>query len=170
MIGNMTVARLLACITSEKPAPGAGAAGAIALALGVACARKALRITSQHHLDESLVRTVEARLATLSTHVLELGDQDAERFGALIAAMQLAHDDAWETEARDQAKDNARRALRSNTAKLVATCGEAEAQLNSIADHVSEIMIGDIAAARALIGAARTIHAANLAESDSDEK
>lgn len=166
-LNSMTVTDLLAAISSNEPAPGAGAAGAVALALGLACARKAIRITGQHHPSDRLLLAVEARLAALSEDTLELGRQDAECFAELMAAMQLPHDCAHEVEARDRAMKQSNQALRANTANLIATCDEAQAKLHSITDHVTDAMAGDVAAARALIGAARAIHAANLAESDS---
>ncbi|TVV76841.1 cyclodeaminase/cyclohydrolase family protein [Sphingomonas solaris] len=165
-IDHMDLPALLAAIASTEPAPGAGAAGAVALALGVACARKALRISARHHPADASLRAADTHLVTLGEEALAQGQGDARDFTALLEAMRLPHHDAAGHAARTAAIDRATAALRDTTERLVGLCDAATLRLEGVAARAEGIVTGDVDAARALIAAARAIHAANLAELD----
>lgn len=159
-LGDRTITGFLAAIASIEPAPGAGAAGAVALALGLACARKAIAITLKHHPDEPALAGLAGHLAGLADQALAGGEADARCFKAYIAALQLPHDDPARTEAeRDALTD-----LVAVGENLIAIGDGARAKLLAAKSDIAPSMINDIAAALALIAAARTIHTACVGE------
>lgn len=163
-IAASDLAELVDAIASTAAAPGSGAAGAIALALGVACARKALRLTLAHHPDEPGLAEADARLEAIAVAALAGAQEDARSFAAFIAAMRLPHGTDAEQSARTAATLASAAALVSLAERLVALGAEALALLEATRAAIDGTMRGDVIAARALIAAAATIQRANAAE------
>lgn len=159
-----SVADLVAGISSTEPAPGSGAAGAIALALGVACARKALRLTLVHHPDDRGAAAADERLAAIAGDALVGAQEDARAFAAFIAAMQLPHGHDAERAARTATMTACAAALVALAERLLALGAEAARLLDAAAAAVDDTMRGDVTAARALIDAAAAIQRANAGE------
>lgn len=161
-IGAQALEALLAGIASTEPAPGSGAAGAVALALGVACARKAVRLSLMHQPDEHLANA-DARLATIGQLALEGADADARWFAALIAAMQMPKDDR-EDEKRSSAIKEAARPLVALAEHLVQLSAEVERIVSELKPKIDAEMAGDLTAAAALTQAAAEIQKSNASE------
>ena len=151
----------MAGIASETPAPGAGSAAAVALALGLACARKAIIFTVKHHPDEPALVALDTHLAGLVDQAIAGGEADMRCFTAYIAAVVRPKDDPG----RRQAEQDALSDLVAVDENLVAIGDEARRKLLEVKTDIYPTMINDIAAALALIAAARSIHAACAAES-----
>jgi hypothetical protein len=147
-IGDLRVKDLIASIDSDRVAPGAGAAGAVTLALAAACAGKAIAISLKHHPAEIALQRALECCTEIARHALADADRDAEAFKSFIRARNAAA-----------------------AARLVDT-GEELARwidaLSAVIDGVEAQIVpgvaGDIAAARALARAARSIQARNEAE------
>lgn len=162
-IGAQSLEALLAGIASTEPAPGSGAAGAVALALGVACARKAIRLSLTHHPDDRLV-SADARLSMIGKAALAGADEDARCFAALIAAMQMPKDCDVENEARSTAIRQAAAPLVALAERLVDMSAEIEQIASEIKSAVASEMMGDLIAAAALSRAAGEIQSSNANE------
>ena len=160
-IANTRIGSFLGGIASTEPAPGAGSAAAVVLALGLACARKAVAMTLRHHPDTADLIGLGAHLEGLGEQALAGGDADMRCFTAYIEAMQRPKEDA----ARAPAEQDALADLVAVGENLVAIGDEARAKLLEVKTDIYPTMINDIAAALALIAAARGIHGSCVAES-----
>jgi hypothetical protein len=152
-IARMRVEDLIAAISGKGLAPGAGAAGAVTLALAVACAAKAASITLKHHPeDPDLTRSLDT-LGRLAGFALEGADQDAEAFSTFIkehtlgAVTDLLH-------------------VGDRTLHLIDVLS---ITVDSLDARVDASMTGDLAAARALMAAARTISVSNSAQAEAEK-
>jgi len=153
-LADQAVGALLAAIGSTAPAPGAGAAAGAVLAIGLACARKAIAMTLRHHPDAARLDDLNRRLAGLVEQALAGGDADAATFTALI---DVPHGAA-------EAHRDTLEALAAVDENLVAIADEAQALVLGVRAAIHPSMSGDIAAALGLIATARSIHAACVAE------
>ena len=160
-IASLTLADFLAGIASEAPAPGAGSAAAVALALGLACACKAIALTLKHHPDAHELIRLGDHLSGLTEQAIAGGEADMRCFSAYIAAMALPKGEAG----RDPAMQDALVDLVAVGENLVAIGDEARRKLLEVKTDIYKTMINDVAAALALIAAARSIHTACVAES-----
>jgi len=146
-IADLRVGDLIQRIAADSVAPGAGAAGAVALALAAACAGKAVSMSFKHTADAHL-GTAAARLETLASEALAGADADARTFLEWMRDKSAA--------ARDQLIESEERLARLIEA-LSATVRDVER-------YVQPNMLGDLAAARALAQAAKTIQVTNEQE------
>jgi hypothetical protein len=149
---GLTIAAFLEGVASTEPAPGAGSAGGVALAMGIACARKAIAVTLRHHPDQERLTGLGTRLAGLSDQALAGADADATAFRAYIHAAPEEHAGLLDT-------------LIAVDECLIAVGDEARSLLIAVQTDIYPSMAGDVAAGLALIAAARTILAACVAES-----
>jgi formiminotetrahydrofolate cyclodeaminase len=152
-MANLRISEFVESISSDKISPGAGAAGAVALALGTACAQKAVSISLKHSpLDPRLAMAL-ADLEKVRSFALQEADADSQAFADFI-----------------------RHKSASGATELVET-GEAmahliDALLTIIADvepHVRPSMKGDLIAAKSLAAAAQTIQSTNEAEAKDEQ-
>lgn len=146
-VQDQSLRELLTAIASREPAPGAGAAAGIALALGLVCARKAAAIMLKHGSEFEGLDGNDARLAELAEAALEAAERDAETFSAA-----LAHE------------PGAERALVSEGEAFLELIEEARTTVARVSGRIGANVQGDVLAAQALIGAAETIARSNLAE------
>lgn len=146
-IGAMPIEALVAKLGSDGMTPGSGAAGALALALGAACASKAIAITAKHRPLSPALAEAARSIAQLQGAALRGADEDAEHFRSY-----LQHRNA---ETADE--------LRQSDRTLRELCVSLKEIIDSISGEVHEIVAGDISAARALSDAASAIHLRNEA-------
>jgi len=149
-ISEYTVERLLAATRDTQPAPGAGSAGAVALALAASCAGKAANITLKHHPEDESVRAAAQRFEQLSQEALSAGEEDAEAFEQYI------------TEGHEAGRAPLVRAS-SHVESLIERL---EQTIRAIESRIDPVMAGDFIAARALAQAARLIQIRNRSEID----
>jgi formiminotetrahydrofolate cyclodeaminase len=138
----------LAALGSGKVSPGSGAAGGVALALGAACAAKAVAITLHHHPGDAVLIEKRAKLLALANDALRDADRESRNFADLI------HDQDAAAARRVVAVDEELIDLAAATLSIVE-------ELQSL---VKPSVAGDLVAARALVEAARRIQSSNLSE------
>lgn len=160
-LADQQIAAFLADIASTEPAPGAGSAAGVALALGLACARKAIVLTLRHHPDASALAAFGTHLDGLSDQAIAGAEADMRCFTAYIEAVRRPKDDPERASGeRDALAD-----LVAVGENLIAIGDEARRKLLEVKADVYPATINDVAAALALIAAARAVHAACVAES-----
>jgi hypothetical protein len=147
-IADLRVDELVSRIAGNHISPGAGAAGAVALALAAACAAKAVSISLRHRADDIELQQALAIFTDISRRALNDAERDAEAFEVYIHAKDAP------TAARLVCEGE-------NLAHLIA---ELLARIGDIEARIASSMAGDVAAARALAVAARTIQERNEAE------
>ena len=147
-IADCRVRDLLTAISSAQVAPGAGAAGAVALGLAAACFGKALTISLKHRADDRELQPASDTCSQIAHLALMDADRDAAEFARFI---------------HSQSPQDAARLADTGRA-LVALADTLETLVNRLDENIAANMTGDVVATRALIAAARTIHAHN--ESD----
>ena len=147
-IANCRVEDLLAAIASAHVSPGAGAAGAVALGLAAACLGKALTISLKHRAEDLELRQASDTCAQIARLALMDAERDAVEFARFI---------------HSHSSEDANRLMDTGKA-VIALANALETLVNRVETRVAANMRGDLVAARALIGAAHTIHAHN--ESD----
>jgi formiminotetrahydrofolate cyclodeaminase len=160
-VGAETIGDFIASIASTGPAPGAGSAAAVGLALGIACARKAMAMTLQHHPETPRLGEIEAHFGGLSETALAGAEADMKCFTAYIEACRLPHDDPARPAAERAALEN----LVAVSENIVAQGKEASRMIGEIRASIIPTMANDIAAALSLIEAARAIHVSCTNES-----
>ena len=159
-----TLSGFLDDVASTQPSPGSGAAGAMALAIGIACARKAVRITAGHHPAEDLFARADERLEAISRAACHGAERDACHFAQMIAAVQRAHDDEADQIARAGLIRASAVELVEVGRDLIAFGDEARQILLEIRDRLDPVMSNDVNAALSLIEANRRIQSDNVAE------
>jgi formiminotetrahydrofolate cyclodeaminase len=144
---NLAVHDVLEAIGSARPSSGAGIAAALALAVGTACALKAVNVSLKHAEDEQLEQS-GARLLAHRDRALELARIDAELYRRYLK----------EGETRDAAK------LVRTAEDFQSLATDIAAELDAVRDRVRSSMAADVAAARLLHSAAVEIEALILRE------
>jgi len=147
-LGDLSVRALIAAISSERPSPGAGAAGAIVLALAAACAGKAATIALKHRPEDAELQRAVESFAQIALRALLAGDADAAAFERFLHDKQQSQ--AWQLILTDET--------------LVQLSNELIAAANAIESRTEWTLAGDFAAARLLAQASRMIHERNIAE------
>jgi hypothetical protein len=150
-ISDWRVKDLIASIDSDQVAPGAGAAGAVTLALAAACAGKAISISLKHHPAKTALQDALACCTEIARHALAGADRDAEAFKNFIRARSAA----------------AAARLVDAGEELAHWIDALSAVIDSVEAQIVPGVAGDIAAARALAAAARSIQARNEADAQS---
>ena len=153
-MADLRISEFVESVSSDKISPGGGAAGAVALALGAACAQKAVSISLKHSPHDPRLAMALADLAKVRSFALQDADADSQAFADFIQHKSV-----------------------SAAAELVET-GEAmshliEALLTIITDvepYVRPSMRGDLIAAKSLAAAARTIQSTNGAEAKDEQR
>src|SRR5207237_1266611 len=93
-------------IAAKTPTPGGGSAAALAGALGAALATMAARFTlgkAKYAEVEPRMRAIEEEGLRLKTRLLELVEEDALSYDAVLAAMRLPRGTDAEKAAREAA-------------------------------------------------------------------
>lgn len=139
---------MLDAIGSAKPSSGAGIAAGVALALGIACAQKAVAITLKHDDDATLTAAAE-RLCTLRERALEQARLDAALFESYLRN-KAPHDVARLVTTAEEFQQLVKEVLR---------------ELGGLDGKCKASVVGDLTAAEALCEAATTIEAHILRDS-----
>lgn len=155
MLAHSTFEDLLESIASDAISPGSGTAAASALALGIACLRKAVAISARHDPNDPRWPDADARLCGLLDQALLAADADAIGFPRLVANRS-------ETEKFEAAEDLV--ALADRFAWL---CKQLSAEAKALSPHAHPSMKNDILAAERLTDAAAAIATANRDENRS---
>ena len=141
IIAKSSVKDLIAHISSGDVSPGAGSAGAVALALAAACAAKAVSVTLKHVPHELRLHSSLACFTEVARLALVDADRDSDAFEAFIRSRSLGRVARLVCEGE-------------RVAHLIAALGCA---IDEIEPLIRMSVIGDLVAARALLGAARQI-------------
>lgn len=167
---EQTVGHWLDELASSAPAPGGGAAGALSAATAAAlvemvCSLSVGRPAAAEH--EEALRTAHARATALRARALELAEEDAAVFTAVIAAYKLPKDDdaakAARTAAIQAALGDAARVPLATAAVAAEVVGLAGAILAGANPNVVSDVAVAAAAARAAIDASVVNVEVNLA-------
>jgi formiminotetrahydrofolate cyclodeaminase len=160
---ELTVAEFCEQVASTEPAPGGGAVGAAALAMGVACARKALAITLRRSPDAELT-AADLRLAEIVREALDAGDRDSRWFAELMGAYRKPKDSP--AEARDRSAEIKACAgeLVHVGEQLTALGQEAAGIVERLRPRLAAALANDVAACLSLVEANRSVQADNLAD------
>lgn len=145
---NYRLEDFLRDLSSDDRLPGSGAAAAIALALAAACAAKAAAITLKHAPDDSQLRQAHTRLLSYIDAAIAGSDEDMERFTRFLHLRSA----------------EAARGVVATDQKILALIHEVTDSLEPLDEQVQRSVSGDLAAARALIQAARSIEVENISE------
>ena len=147
-IRRSTVAQFLAAVAADQPAPGAGAAAGVVLALGAACACKALRISGRRGEDGDLAAAAD-RAEKLASRAIAVAQGDCDDFPVILKAPQ-------DGRALHRLQEDGEAALRVSR--------ELRTILEAYAESVAPDLTGDFAAALHLLDAAERIIARNLTQ------
>jgi formiminotetrahydrofolate cyclodeaminase len=145
---NYRLEDFLRDLSSEDRLPGSGAAGAVALALAAACAAKAAAITLKHAPNDSRLRRAHEKLLSYIDAAIAGSDEDMQRFARFLHLRTA----------------EATRGVIAADQKLLALISALTESLQSLDEQVRRSVSGDLAAARALTQAARTIELENISE------
>jgi len=153
MFKHRVFEELLEAMASDAMSPGSGAAAASALALGIACLRKAVAVSAKHDPDNADLHEAAARLCGLSERAFAAADAD------VIGFPRLASGQRSKEERAESADDLA--ALGERVSEL---CAQLVSEADMIAPHIRPAMANDLLAAWRLGEAAAAIAQANGAE------
>ena len=137
-LADLSVRDLIAGLASKAPAPGGGSAAALAGAMGAALVEMVGQLTSGRlglEEDEVALREIFAAATALRTELLELAEQDASAYEAVIAARRLP---------RETGDERADRATRVTSATRDATriplrVAEAAAEVLRLAGRIAPL-------------------------------
>jgi Formiminotransferase-cyclodeaminase len=135
-------------LSSPQGLFGSGSAAGVALALAAACAAKAAALTLKHRPDDLRLRSAHDNLLRQIDAATAGAEQDARRFA------QFLH---------NRSSDSVQHVIAVDE-KLLNIVDDVTAILESIEPYVQQSVAGDLVAARALAGAARTIQVENISE------
>jgi len=167
-LARLEFTQLLARIAAPAPAPGGGATGALAVALGIACGTKAIHVSLKHHVESApenaQLRDAAESLQAVSTAVLALADADGIAFERLLEAYKLPKTTPQEQQARRSAiADAAGQAAQVGQA-INEHAQRATHLLDTVQDAIHANILSDFAAAQKLFAANQSIQQQNIAE------
>ena len=149
MLARTPFEDVLEDIASGTLSSGAGTAAASALALGIACLRKAVAVSARHAPDDATLQEADARLCGLLDRALAAGRADAIGFPRL-GGKRPPEDKA------DAADD-----LVALADRFTWLCAQVMAEAERLTPVIRDTMANDLLAARRLADAAATIAQAN---------
>jgi Formiminotransferase-cyclodeaminase len=153
-LADLRISELVELISSNKISPGAGVAGAVALALGAACAAKAVSISLKHSPQDASLAIALSGLEKIRGFALQGADTDSQAFADFV---------------RHKSAIGATELVEAGEAMahlIDALC----AIIRDVEPHVTSMMTGDLIAAKSLAAAARTIQSANEAEAKDEQR
>lgn len=153
MFKHRVFEELLEEMASDAMSPGSGAAAASALALGIACLRKAVAISAKHDPDNADLHEAATRLCGLSDRAMAAADADVIGFPRLASGQRSK-------EERAQSADD----LAALGERVTQLCAQLSDEADMIDAHIRPAMANDVLAARHLGAAAAAIAKANRAE------
>jgi methenyltetrahydrofolate cyclohydrolase len=145
----------LEALASSAPAPGGGGAAALQVAMGAALVEMVCNLTvgrPAHAEHEDAVRAILAEAGELRANGLELADEDAKAFEAVIAAYRMPKKTEPDATARSEAIESGL----IDAAEVARSCAAAAGRVIELAEQIVPIgnpnVISDAAAGA---GAAR---------------
>lgn len=157
-------------LAAREPVPGGGGASAYVGALGTALCTMVCRFTEGKPVyaahDESIRHTIAAT-DRIRHELLALTDEDARAYAAVSAAYAIDRDDPRRADAIEVALHEA--ALPPY--RIMVACARSLALLEELGDHVSRLLISDVACGAqlcraALMSASLTLYANTTAMVD----
>jgi len=161
----MTVAELLAAISSAAPTPGGGTAAAIAGAMGTSLLVMVAGLEkSKSNTDDEKAALAKARAAIdpISSRLTELADRDTAAFNAVMAAYRLPKATDDEKAARSRAIQNAMRGATVVPLDTLRAAAQAIDHGRIVADYGNRSAASDAGVAIGLLKAAADGAAANV--------
>jgi methenyltetrahydrofolate cyclohydrolase len=147
----------LEALASAAPAPGGGGAAALQVAMGAALVEMVCNLTTgrpAYAEHEEAVKAILAEAGELRANGLELVDEDAEAFEAVIAAYRLSKDTEADAAARREAIESAS----LDAAEVARSCAASAARVIELAEQIVPVgnpnVISDAAAGAAAARAA----------------
>jgi methenyltetrahydrofolate cyclohydrolase len=163
-LASSNLTQVLDQIASSTPSPGSGAAGALAVALGIACGTKAVRVSAKHQPQSTALPEAAQALQTLCAAVLELADADGTAYQQLLAAYRLP-------KATPEAQQVRRESIAAAAARaadvgeaIIDRARRAAAILAAVKDQIHTNVASDFNAAQPLFAANQAIQQNNIDE------
>jgi formiminotetrahydrofolate cyclodeaminase len=146
-VSGLDLKSFIRALGEDTPAPGAGAAGGVALGMAAACAAKAFAISARRLDGDAELSQAAEKAREIALMALGGADWDAQDYPALLKADNKAA---------------AKQTLEQDGEAQLFLGKALEALLQSEEERVIPMLDGDLAAARALLAAFRTIGRGNL--------
>jgi methenyltetrahydrofolate cyclohydrolase len=162
---EMTVAQLLAALSSPDPTPGGGTAAALAGAMGTSLLVMVAGLAkSKTNTDEEKAALASARAAIepLTARLTRLADADTDAFNAVMAAYRLPKASDGEKTVRSAAIQQALRAATEVPLDTLRACAEALGHSQPVAAFGNPSAASDVGVAIGLLKAAAAGAAANV--------
>ncbi len=158
-------AEFVASLAARTPAPGGGAAGGVAAAMGNALLLMVVRFSrgkkSTLSRDAELAAT-EQRLVALQAQILTLAERDSQSFAPVAAAYQMPNATPAEKAARQAAIDQGLVGAMVVPQETLRLAQAALAAVLPVADCAGKSIVSDLAAGAELLRAAAEIAYLNL--------
>jgi hypothetical protein len=148
-LSDLTLDQFVDAVGQDRPAPGCGGAAAVSLALGAACARKALVISARRKGGAPRLIEAAERCRVISVAAMAEVQRDADNFQALLRERPRTQRPAL--------------VLEGDAEVLLALAAELRVLLGRHASAIHRDLAADAAAALALAEAFERIQSLNLA-------
>jgi formiminotetrahydrofolate cyclodeaminase len=152
-VDETSIGGWLEALASSAPAPGGGAAGALEAAVGAALIEMSASLTigkAAYAEHEAELVAARDRATALRAEALELVDEDAKAFSAVMDAYRLPRDEA----AREQRIQEALVVAADVPTRTARNAGETVGLAEQIAPHTNVNVVSDVAVAAASARAA----------------
>jgi formiminotetrahydrofolate cyclodeaminase len=162
---NMSVAQLMAALSSPEPTPGGGTAAAIAGAMGASLLVMVTGLAkSRTNTDDEKTALAGARAAIepAIARLTQLADEDTTAFNAVMAAFKLPKATDEEKAARSAAIQSALRGATDTPLQTVRVCVDALHHGGVVGEHGNRSAASDAGVAIGLLKAAADGAAANV--------
>ena len=153
-LADLRISELVELISSNRISPGAGVAGAVTLALGAACAAKAVSISLKHSPHDACLSIALSGLEKVRDFALQGADTDSQAFADFV---------------RHKSAIGATELVEAGEA-MAHLIDELCAIIRDVEPQIIPTMTGDLIAAKSLAAAARTIQSANEAEAKDEQR
>lgn len=161
----MTVAQLLAALSSPEPTPGGGSAAAVAGAMGasllVMVTGLAKSNTNADH-EKTALSKARGALEPIVSNLMQLADADTAAFNAVMAAYKRPKATDDEKAARSAAIQEALRGATETPLRTLRACVDALDHGRAVAEHGNRSASSDAGVAIGLLKAAADGAAANV--------
>jgi formiminotetrahydrofolate cyclodeaminase len=169
-LASRNFTQVLDQIAATVPSPGSGAAGALAVALGIACGTKAVRVSAKHQPQSTALPEAADALQILCAAVLELADADGTAFEQLLAAYRLPKTTPGAQQARRESIAAAAARAADVGEAIIDHARRAADILAAIKEQIHANVAGDFNAAQSLFAANQTVQQGNIAENRAIER
>ena len=162
---DMSVARLLAAMSSPNPTPGGGTAAAIAGAMGTSLLVMVAGLTKSKNNtgeEKAALARAKAALEPITSQLTNLADADAASFDAVMAAYRLPKASDEEKSARTRAIQSALKGATEVPLETLRACANALAHGRAVVDYGNPSAESDTGVAIGLLQAAANGAAANV--------